>query len=123
LRDKGKHPTQASFSTHAYCWTQKTIDSAIMEAEINDYAEELVLQLAARYVRDDDLDIDPSGKIWIRADAFKQAAREIADRDVSSRKYDDFNDKCGQFMLIRADIHGYTCLTCESMYDEKKNNI
>ena len=123
LRDKGKHPTQASFFTHAYRWTQKTIDSAIMEAEINDYAEELVLQLAARYLRDDDLDIDPSGKIWIRADAFKQAAREIADRDVSSRKYDDFNDKCGQFMLIRADIHGYTCLTCESMYDEKKNNI
>jgi len=123
LRDKGKHPTQASFFTHAYRWTQKTIDSAIMEAEINDYAEELVLQLAVRYVREDDLDIDSSGKIWIRADAFKQAAREIADRDVSSRKYDDFNDKCGQFMLIRADIHGYTCLTCESMYDEKKNNI
>jgi len=120
-RDKGKHPTQANFDTNKYRWTQKTIDSAIMEAEINDYAEELVLQLASRYVSEGD--VDTTGKIWIRADAFKQAAREIADRDVSSRKYDDFNDECGQFMLIRADIHGYTCLTCESMYDEKKNNI
>ena len=118
LRDKGKHPTQANFDTTKYRWTQKTLIVSITEAEINDYAEELVLHLASRYT--DENDLDPEEKIWIRADAFKKAAREIADRDVSSRIYDDFDDECGQYMLIRADIHGYSCLTCESMYDEKK---
>ena len=120
-RDKAKNPTQANFNNAKYRWAFNTLIGAIMEAEINDYAEELVLQLASRYA--DENDLDTAGKIWIRADSFKKAAREIADRDVSSRIYDDFDDKCGQYMLIRADIHGYSCLTCESMYDEKKNNI
>ena len=118
LRDKEKHPTQANFDTTKYRWTQKTLIASIKEAEINDYAEELVLQLASRYA--DENDLDPDEKIWIRADAFKEAAREIADRDVSSRIYDDFDDECGQYMLIRADIHGYSCLTCNNLYDEKK---
>jgi hypothetical protein len=118
LRDKEKHPTQANFDTTKYRWTQKTLIASITEAEINDYAEEFVLHLASRYV--DKTDLDPEEKIWIRADAFKKAAREIADRDESSRFYDDFDDECGQYMLIRADIHGYSCLTCENMYDEKK---
>jgi hypothetical protein len=118
LRDKEKHPTQANFDTTKYRWTQKTLIASITEAEINDYAEEFVLHLASRYA--DKTDLDPEENIWIRADAFKKAAREIADRDVSSRIYDDFDDECGQFMLIRADIHGYSCLTCENMYDEKK---
>ena len=118
LRDKEKHPTQANFDTTKYRWTQKTLIASITEAEIDDYAEELVLHLASRYA--DENDLDPEEKIWIRADAFKKAAREIADRDVSSRIYDDFDDECGQYMLIRADIHGYSCLTCENMYDEKK---
>ena len=118
LRDKEKHPTQANFDTTKYRWTQKTLIASIKEAEINDYAEELVLHLASRYV--DQNDLDPDEKIWIRADAFKEAARKIADRDVSSRYYDDFDDECGQYMLIRADIHGYSCLTCNNMYDEKK---
>jgi len=118
LRDKEKHPTQANFDTTKYRWTQKTLIASIKEAEINDYAEELVLQLASRYA--DENDSDPAGMIWIRADAFKKAAREIADRDDSSRIYDDFDDECGQYMLIRADIHGYSCLTCNNMYDEKK---
>ena len=118
LRDKEKHPTQANFDTTKYRWTQKTLIASITEAEINDYAEELVLHLASRYA--DENDLDPEEKIWIRADAFKKATRGIADRDVSSRIYDDFDDECGQFMLIRADIHGYSCLTCENMYDEKK---
>jgi len=118
LRDKEKHPTQANFDTTKYRWTQKTLIASITESEINDYAEEFVLHLASRYADENDLDTEE--KIWIRADAFKKATREIADRDVSSRIYDDFDDECGQFMLIRADIHGYSCLTCENMYDEKK---
>jgi hypothetical protein len=118
LRDKAKHPTQANFDTTKYRWTQKTLIASITEAEINDYAEEFVLHLASRYA--DKTDLDPEEKIWIRADAFKKAAREIADRDESSRIYDDFDDECGQYMLIRADIHGYSCLTCDCTYDEKK---